>query len=119
MDWVISVATSVPDFENKSFVAVRARDQPKIVRKTVSVFIPGRPNSTAETLEHLQEMNLSLKTELWRVYNREDTPKGYRLVLGVDLESLEALGQLDNRPFYELSRVPFWVVNKAVKELKS
>jgi hypothetical protein len=57
---------------------------------------------------HWKRPNPSLKTDLWRVYNRGPrSPKGVRLVLRVDDAWVKVLKARDFKPFYNMQRAAF------------
>jgi hypothetical protein len=67
--------------------------------KRVVAWFPGPGEDTERLFQQLSRLNRGLDTSQWRVYERKEEPKGVRLVLSEDSQSLATLEGLNWRPF--------------------
>jgi hypothetical protein len=67
--------------------------------KRVVAWFPGPGEDTEHLFQQLCRPNWGLDTSQWRVHERKEEPKGVRLVLSVESQSVTTLEGLKWRPF--------------------
>ena len=111
-DWLLQQAHSISAWEGDAFTIMKADS---LMLKKVFMIVPGPEKVTRDILTTLAFQNPGLKTDRWQIWARKVETKHLLLTIGVDEASLGVLGQLDMRPYYELSRLTTWIADKAQK----
>jgi hypothetical protein len=75
-------------------------------KKAVAWF-QGPREDTECLFQRLHRLNRGLDTSQWRVYERMDEPKGVRLVLSIESQSVTTLEGLKRRPFSGVGQAVF------------
>ena len=106
LDWLKALVPKMA-FEGNTFAAVPADQLKK--RTKMRVFIPGTVSPVERVFSRLQKQNPGLRTDRWRLFDQKSVGEsaGQTLILGIDDESMAALGRVNNKPYFELSRLTF------------
>nr|XP_024219513.1 uncharacterized protein LOC112211654 [Halyomorpha halys] len=78
-------------WEGAKLKALKEEDLPR--KKPVIVYLPLVKYTEEELLKIIHNQNPNLKANTWRVFKREDNPKGTQIVVGVEKEQLKALSE--------------------------
>ena len=106
------IESETPNFDFKwgKVVCKALDDLPRLV-KCVS-WIPFQDVTRDEVLSLVQGQNPSINTEKWRIWSLIPEDKGQILTLGVDEDSITALGKINNRPYLLHRRVHFRIAKE-------
>jgi len=86
--------------------------------KTVVAWFPGPREETERLFQRHRRLNRGLDTSQWRVYERKEEPKGVRLVLSIDSQSVATLEELKWRPFSGVGQAVFSLLGVKPEEKK-
>ena len=86
--------------------------------KKVVAWFPGPKEDTERLFQRLRRLNRGLDTSQWRVYERKEEPKGVRLVLSIDSQSVATLEELKWRPFSGVGQAVFSLLGVKPEEKK-
>jgi hypothetical protein len=104
-DWLRRVAPTW-DWEGKRLEAIPVSELPKLARHRLFVpDLPGIETSVESVLTLLRGQNQGLLTERWSVFSSRRSGPGVLVNLGIDEESLQALRELNFRPYYGALRL--------------
>jgi hypothetical protein len=111
MDWLLEVVESIAPFQNESFVAYTQESVPKHINLSAFFFKKKDPD-VKELLARIQLSNPELQTNRWRILYGSERQAGFVLGVGVDSASFRHLQKMEMRPFFEMGRVTFQIINK-------
>lgn len=107
--WLLDIISKLTDYKNEPFVAYSLADRPKLSNFTVFFYGKQDPDPTS-LLKRLNLSNPGLFTDRWKVLFAHNRVAGFVLGVGVDAASLRHLKELEMRPYFEMGRVSFYVL---------
>jgi hypothetical protein len=117
VEWLRMTVERLPPLWLGARLRVIGKSDQSMLKKMV-VFLPGSSIDPELFLRRLAHQNPKLETDTWRIFRVERKDRGQVFYLGIDEDSLTVLKELDNQPFYGLTRLNFRLMPKVVARIR-
>lgn len=118
MAWLQETTLQLKPWEGAQLKAIPTKEVAPRVR--VSVWIPKGlldAEQPAKLLGHLKTQNEGIDPEGWRIFDVGTEPKGSRLIIGMDQNSLKVLAKRDFKLYLGLTMLTFRVMDPKSKNV--
>ncbi|XP_074029947.1 uncharacterized protein [Leptinotarsa decemlineata] len=103
VEWLKDAVKKLVSWDGPELSVLEPKDVP--VLNMLSIWIPGTPENPDQVLERLERQNKGLRTKEWHFIDQKIEENGQVINVSVEDSVLEALKNIDFRPFLNFTRI--------------